>query len=122
VWNYHKSGSGPSDHSLKAARAIGRPLKNEERVHHVDGNGKNNRPHNLVVCPSEEYHKLLHSREEALDECGNAGWKKCRYCKVYSDPVLLKSYNRKDAKTPRYYHPSCHRDAVAELRLKRKTK
>lgn len=106
-------------HIVVAEKAVGRRLKDEERVHHVDCDGHNNGPWNLVVCPNEEYHRLLHLRQEALDACGNANWKKCRYCKEYEDPEKLKSYVRKDAKTPRYYHPTCHREAVAKQRLRK---
>lgn len=120
MWRYWKSGSGKSDHQKTAEKAIGRVLCQGECVHHVDGNGKNNNNTNLVVCPNEEYHKLLHSRQEALDTCGNANWKKCRVCKKHDDPNNLKSYQRKDALSKRFYHTDCHRKMVADQRAKRK--
>ena len=106
-------------HILKAEEVLKRRLNKGECVHHVDNNGWNNSNSNLVICPSEGYHKLLHMRTEALEATGNANSKKCRYCKEWDDPKNLKSYERKDAHTPRYYHTVCHRKMSAANRAKK---
>ena len=53
-------------HVLIAEEALGKKLPPGAKIHHVDSNGLNNEPTNLVICPSESYHKLLHSRTRAL--------------------------------------------------------
>lgn len=82
------------EHVLVAENALGRKLPKGAEVHHIDENRHNNSPNNLVVCPSSAYHKLLHIRKRALEETGHVDWRKCRYCKEWSDPkTLVKSKN-----------------------------
>ena len=54
-----------------------RPIPFGVEIHHVDGDNCNNKHTNLVVCPNKTYHKLLHTRQNALDACGNPDWRKC---------------------------------------------
>lgn len=79
------------EHLLVAEKALGKRLPRKARVHHVDENRTNNVPGNLVICPNDAYHQLLHMRMRALKECGNADWLKCQYCKRWDSPqnVLL---------------------------------
>jgi hypothetical protein len=82
---------------------LGRRLKHPELVHHVDGNVKNNDPSNLVVCPDQRYHKLIHQRTDAMNACGNPNWLKCEYCKKYgpaSEVITVGRYNHR--------HRECH--------------
>lgn len=72
------------EHVAVAETILGRALPVGAQVHHADHDRSNNEPANLVICPSDSYHKLLHQRARALAECGNASWLKCWVCKTYS--------------------------------------
>jgi hypothetical protein len=90
------------EHVLIAEKAIGRKLPKGAIVHHVDGNPLNNAHTNLVVCPNQEYHMLLHVRSRAMTDCGNPDWRKCVRCLRHDDPTLMILHEDK-----RYTHRSC---------------
>lgn len=48
-------------HVLVAEKALGRPFKRGEIVHHVDGDKSNNVNSNLLICDAG-YHRSLHNR------------------------------------------------------------
>lgn len=76
-------------HILIVERAMGKPLPLGAEAHHVNEIPNDNRNSNLVVCQNHAYHILLHQRRRALQACGHAAWRKCRFCKKYDDPVNL---------------------------------
>lgn len=51
----------PLEHRKIAERVLGRPLRREEDVHHVNFDGGNNANTNLVIC-THTYHMELHAR------------------------------------------------------------
>lgn len=91
-WMFEIDGRSVLRHVLVAEKAIGKRLPLGAEVHHVDRDRSNDSPTNLVICPSKEYHTLLHIRTAALEACGNANWRKCHICKQYDDPERLRFY------------------------------
>lgn len=90
------------EHRLVVERALGRPLRKEECVHHVDGDKANNKNSNLVLCNDWGYHQTLHRRDRALRSCGNPEWRKCSFCKEYDDPSRMAAGINES-----YYHLRC---------------
>jgi len=72
-----------------AEKALGMRLPKGAVVHHMDEDPSNNSPDNLVICPNQAYHMLIHRRTRAFNACGHAHWRKCVHCGVYDDPINL---------------------------------
>lgn len=104
------------EHLIVAEKAVGHYLPSPICIHHVDGNRQNNSPQNLVICPNNGYHRLLHNRIRALKFCGNANWKVCGYCHKYDDPQNLLG-----SKPGQFAHRKC-RNAYALKRHHKKRK
>jgi hypothetical protein len=102
------------EHVLVAERALGRRLPAGVEVHHFNEVRSDNRPGNLVVCPSTEYHRLLHVRQAALDASGHADWRKCTYCKQYDAPE-----NIQQSTTGGRFHRACRTTYESEARRQR---
>jgi hypothetical protein len=109
-----KGGISKMEHVRVAEAALGKPLPLFAKVHHVDKNKSNNAATNLVICPNEAYHQLLHQRMRALDACGNPDWRICSFCQQHDDPAVL--YIRPNNKQA--WHPACRN---AHDRAKRKS-
>lgn len=53
-------------HREIAARALGRPLKPSEVVHHLDGDRSNNSLSNLLIC-KQDLHMDIHARQRCYE-------------------------------------------------------
>lgn len=60
------NGKNYFQHRLVVERAMGKLLPITAHVHHLNGIKYDNRQQNLVVCPNDEYHRLLHRRAKEL--------------------------------------------------------
>ena len=63
---YVRIGSKTYEHIAVAERVLGKPLPPGAVVHHINQDRTDNRPENLVICPSHAYHRLIHHRMEKL--------------------------------------------------------
>ena len=100
----YRRGDKRREHRAVAEKILGRPLHGTECVHHVDGDGANNAHSNLVICPTNAYHVLLHRREKALNACGNPDFRQCQWCREWSDVALMRAHGN----GVRWKHPRCH--------------
>lgn len=102
------------EHYLVAEAALGKPLPTEAVVHHVNGDGHDNRNRNLVVCENQGYHRLLHARLRVLRRGGWPGLDRiCRPC----DRVLpLEAFSSGNNGTLDGYCRECRAHRAAQRR------
>lgn len=92
---------------ILAERVYGSLLPAGVEVHHLNGDVTDNALSNLVICQDRAYHKLLHNRLRAFENCGNANYRKCKICKNWDDPKNL--YIKENKKNgPTIKHRLCH--------------
>lgn len=107
VKGYVPGGRQVSKHVELAEKALGKRLPPGAVVHHIDEDPRNNDPSNLVVCPNEAYHKLLHTRMKAFEACGNYNWQKCQYCGEWDAPESMQSIRKNDRPSTTFWHGVC---------------
>lgn len=81
-----KAANYTKEHILIVEAVLGKKLPLFAVVHHFDGNTFNNNNSNLIICENQSYHILLHQRQRALRDSGNANMLKCSICKKYDFP------------------------------------
>ncbi len=71
------------EHIEIAEKALGKSLPAGAVVHHHDKNRGNNANTNLVICQSQQYHLILHSRMNSIaDGVDPNTHKRCYTCKL----------------------------------------
>ena len=98
------------EHISIVERVIGKPLPEGAMVHHWDRNPGHNSNGNLLVCPLQAYHRLIHQRQDAFDACGHAEYRKCVRCGGYEAPERM-AVHAKTATSVTYQHHGCRRKA-----------
>ena len=63
-------------------RHLGRKLRSDEEVHHIDGNRQNNKLKNLMVCSRQE-HARIHKEQRMKIKENEINEKKTRKNKVF---------------------------------------
>jgi len=96
-----RNGVTKYQHVMVAEQALGKALPVNAVVHHVDENPSNNDPSNLVICPDDAYHLLLHQRLRAFAATGHYDWRLCCRCSTYDAPENLHV-------GPSTYHSACN--------------
>lgn len=108
------------EHIVVAETALGKRLPLKAQVHHVDGDGKNNHPSNLVVCEDQGYHNLLHRRMRGLEAFGNPDALPCNICGEFDLPENLRvfqhKWKRRSSASIRAYHRACKREQESRYR------
>lgn len=97
-------------HIVVAEKALGKKLPLKAEVHHVNGSKEDYSNKNLVICEDRGYHHLLHTKQRALEACGNANYRKCEICKQWDNPSDM--YVRKDRSG--VWHRACGNRTRAE--------
>lgn len=55
-----------SQHRYVIEQLLGRKLKKGEMIHHIDGDGQNNKKDNLLLCQNRSKHRKIHMQMEEL--------------------------------------------------------
>ena len=101
------------EHRLVMAESLGRPLKRQEVVHHIDGNNLNNELSNLLLLPSQSMHTAYTMMQNELRRIENELLMvKQRVTLLEAENVLL----RMQLSTQGIGNPELSGDAMSSLK------
>ncbi len=107
------------EHILIAEKALGKELPPDAQVHHYGEIGDNSK---IMICQDQEYHRLIHSRQRAMADCGDADKRKCKFCREYDsiENLFAKPYRNKKGQLGGWniYHRKCENKYDRERRAK----
>ena len=103
-------------HIAAAEKAFGHFMPPGAVVHHLNGDPLDNRNENLVICPDEAYHNLLHIRLEAYQACGDANKRRCYVCKDYDSLSVLLEVRKAGRAVTTFYHSECRKAYRAQYK------
>jgi hypothetical protein len=104
------------EHIIVIEEFLGYILPLKYRIHHKDGNKLNNDICNLIVCPNESIHRIIHTNEKSLREYGDAKGRKCCICHKYDMPNNMNH----NVKSRNYIHRDCKIKYDKELNTRKK--
>jgi len=115
------------EHRIVVEDRLGKHLPDHAIVHHVNGNRKHNNPDNLVVCPNDEYHMLLHARAMSYYHTGSPNNRWCSNCHSFKPMDNFCQTTRRDKHgnqrpTCSGYCIECNREANRKSYERNKTK
>lgn len=95
------------EHILVAEKIIGRKLKEEEVVHHIDKDRKNNSKENLMIFKTDADHSAYHMGYEAIKE--NCVWY-CPEAIINKNNIITKQRSKNNVIRRVNYCPNCGKE------------
>lgn len=97
------------EHLLIMEKYLGRPVRKEEAVHHIDENKSNNNINNLILFPTKGSHTAFHHnirKYKAIKELKETGYKICIKCNKKL-PLSEFTKDKKSKDGLKYYCKKC---------------
>lgn len=105
------------EHILVAEKMIGGELPAGAEIHHENGNKQDNRPENLVVCPTRKDHMVREAKARRLRDLGSLELRRCTNCeKVKPIDQFHRSKANWDGRNGTCKECACARAKAAAMR------